>query len=373
MEHFGSLGLSEEQADLLEVATGFCRERSPMDKVRALIESDDGFDAGVWAEIIDLGWLSIAIPEEFGGAGLSLAEAAPVMEQMGRAQLACPFFVTTLAAQALLAGGTEAQKAKYLPKIAAGDAWTLALTEPEGGWELAALRAEGVREGDEIVLLGKKQFVCFLNAVSHVVVSVMYEGKPALAIVERGAIQDTHIRRETIIDETKRSYEVNFDGVRIPVDGLCDQDRTLEALRRIELAANLLSAAEMCGAARAAIDYTVDYLNTRKQFGKLIGSYQGVKHPTVDAFVMSEKARSHLYAAAHSFNEQGVGEVAVRMAKAQADKALSYAADRAIQFHGGFGFTYECDAQLYRRCAIWNSSQYGNAAYQRKKLAELLF
>ena len=108
------------------------------------------------------------------------------------------------------------------------------------------------------------------------------------------------------------------------------------------------------------------------QFGALIGSYQALKHPTVDAYVAYEQARSHLYSAAHCFGEQGVGEIATRMAKAQADAAMSFAADRAIQFHGGFGFTYDCDAQLYRRRAIWHASQYGDGAYHKQKLADLL-
>ena len=144
------------------------------------------------------------------------------------------------------------------------------------------------------------------------------------------------------------------------------------ALQHIHLTANLLQSAEMCGGTQAVIDYTLDYLKTRVQFGALIGSYQALKHPTVDAYVAYEQARSHLYSAAHCFGEQGVGEIATRMAKAQADAAMSFAADRAIQFHGGFGFTYDCDAQLYRRRAIWHASQYGDGAYHKQKLADLL-
>jgi alkylation response protein AidB-like acyl-CoA dehydrogenase len=129
----------------------------------------------------------------------------------------------------------------------------------------------------------------------------------------------------------------------------------------------------MCGGAQGVIDYTVDYARTRIQFGKPIGAYQGVKHPLVATYARYEQARSHLYSAAHCFNEQGVGEIATRMAKAEADAAFSFAADRSIQFHGGFGFTYDCDAQLYRRRAIWHASQFGDRAYHKKKLAELLF
>jgi alkylation response protein AidB-like acyl-CoA dehydrogenase len=189
---------------------------------------------------------------------------------------------------------------------------------------------------------------------------------------ERAALAPGALRREVIIDETKRSYALTLDRLEVSEDSLMDPARAASALHHIHLTANLLAAAEMCGGTQSVIDYTVDYLKTRVQFGKLIGSYQALKHPIVDAYVGYEQARSHLYSAAHCFNEQGVGEIATRMAKAQADTAMSFAADRAIQFHGGFGFTYDCDAQLYRRRAIWHASQYGDAAYHKAKLADLL-
>lgn len=372
MEHLGRIGFSEEQADLLEVATNFCREKSPIEKVRKLMEDEKGFDPEVWDEIASLGWLGIAIPEEYGGAGLSLAEAAPVMEQMGRALLAGPYASSVLAAEALMAAGAEDQKKTWLPKIAEGAAATLALTEISGAWDLEQIETQAVSKGDTLELSGRKIFVADAHVAQCIIISVLYESAPALVLIEASALPEGALRRETVIDETKRSFELILDGVSVPKDALLGRDKTKSALMRIHLAANLLAAAEMAGGAQAVIDYTIDYLNTRKQFGKLIGSYQALKHPTVDAFLLYEQARSHLYSAAHCFNEQGTGEIATRMAKAQADMALSYAADRSIQFHGGFGFTYDCDAQLYRRRAIWHASQYGDAAYHKKKLAELL-
>ncbi len=114
------LGYSEEQIELLDVATTFCRDKSPIDKVRKLMDSDLGYDADIWAEMAALGWSAIAIPEAHGGVGLTLAEVVPVVEQMGRHLMASPFVASTLAAQALIAGGTETQKAEWLPKIAEG-------------------------------------------------------------------------------------------------------------------------------------------------------------------------------------------------------------------------------------------------------------
>ncbi|MFN9925718.1 MAG: acyl-CoA dehydrogenase family protein, partial [Phenylobacterium sp.] len=127
MQDLGRLGFSEDQSSLLDVATSFFASRSPMAKVRRLIEDEAGHDPDVWREIVELGWLGIAIPEEYGGAGLGLAEVVPVVEQMGRYMLAGPFLSTTLAAQAILAGGTDDQKRVLLPRLAEGAITTLAL------------------------------------------------------------------------------------------------------------------------------------------------------------------------------------------------------------------------------------------------------
>lgn len=370
---FGAMGTTEEQVELLSVAENFCRERSPNEKVRNLIEDELGYDPATWKEIGELGWLAIAIPEAYDGVGLSLTEVVPVMEQMGRRMLNTPFAAATLAAQAILAGGTEAQRAALLPKIAAGGAATVALSEANGDWDLANIEAIATASDKGYKLSGTKTFVMDVDSADVVIASVKIDGDVALVVIDKADISDKNVRREVLIDETKRGFELSLDGLEVSKDAVMDRDKTQAALEHIHLTANLLGAAELVGATQACIDYTVEYLGTRTQFGKLIGAYQALKHPTVDAYVDYEKARSLLYGAAFSFGEQGKGEIATRMAKAQADKALSFAADRAIQFHGGFGFTYDCDAQLYRRRALFHASQYGDARYHKEKLADLLF
>ncbi len=370
--NLAGIGFSDEQRDLLDVATSFCREKSPMEKVRALLDDEAGHDASIWQEIGELGWLAIAIPEEFGGVGLGLAEVVPVAEQMGLHLFATPFISSTLAAQVLVKAGTDEQKQIFLTKIAGGEAATVALIEDSGNWDLGATKVSAAREGDRLALTGTKLLVCDAAAAKFLIVSVILDGAPALVILEQSDLPEGALRRETIVDETKRSYAVTLDGVSVPIDRLLDVDKTKDALAHLQLSGNLLIAAENCGGAMSVIQYTVDYLNTRKQFGKLIGSYQAVKHPTVSAYVNYEKSRSHLYSAAYSFAEQGRGEVATRMAAVQAERAISFAADRSIQFHGGFGFTYDCDAQLFRRRAIFNAALFGDEIYQKRKLAELL-
>ncbi|WP_026941972.1 acyl-CoA dehydrogenase family protein [Hellea balneolensis] len=367
------IGFTEEQIDMLSAAERFCREKSPMEKVRKLMESERGFDADVWKEIGPLGWLGIAIPEEYGGVGLSLTEVVPVVEQMARRMMHSPFVATTLAAQAVIMGGDDFQKKKLLPEIAQGAAATVALSERNADWNLENIDTTARFDKTGYVLSGVKTFVADIYAAKWVIVSAKMEGGHiGLFIVPTDALYGEAIRREIIIDETKRSYELFLDKVFVDEEALLDDSLSSQILEHIHLAANLLSAAELTGAAQSCIDYTVEYLGTRKQFGKLIGAFQALKHPTVDAFVDYQKSRSLLYTAAYNFAQQGEGEVAVRMAKVKAEETLSFAADRSIQFHGGFGFTYDCDAQLYRRRAIFLASQYGDARYHKQKLADLL-
>ncbi|QJB69936.1 acyl-CoA dehydrogenase family protein [Parasphingorhabdus halotolerans] len=373
MDNLGTLGTTEEQIELMDVATNFCRDKSPIEKVRGLIGDELGYDPDIWKEIGKLGWLAIAIPEAYDGVGLSMAEVVPIAEQMGRRLMNTPFGSTTLAAQVLLAGGSAGQQAAWLPKIAAGAAATMALQEDNGDWDLANIAASGVISGDTVTLSGKKQFVLWADSAELIIASIKIDGELRFALIERNVIVDSALRRESVIDETVRSFELTLDGLTISTDALFDASRTRETLERIELAASLIHSAEMTGGTQAVIDYTIEYLTTRKQFDKIIGSFQAVKHPTVDNYVDYEKARTHLYSAAHCWGDQGRGEVAVHMAASSAHSVYSHAADRSIQFHGAFGFTHDCDAQLYRRQAIFKGALIGDAAWHRAKLADLLF
>ncbi len=369
---FAGLGFSEEQGAMLDIAANFCRDKSPTAAVRSLMNSATGFDASAWDEMAALGWLAIAIPEEFGGVGLGIAEVIPVVEQMGRNLLASPFVATSLATQILLAAATQAQAESWLPKIAAGAVATVALHEAHGDWDLTHIDARADVAVDHIRLSGTKHFVMWAQSAEAIIVSVICEGRPAMAVLPASAIPEGALRREAIIDETQRSFALALDGIILPASALLDPAKSKQAFVAAEMTAALFQAAQCTGGTQNVIDYTLGYLSTRKQFGKLIGEYQALKHPMVDAYVAYEKARSLLYSAAHSFNDQGQGEVAVWMASAAADKAYSFAADRAIQFHGGFGFTHDCDAGLHRRAAIFAASQTGDAAWHRSKLADLI-
>lgn len=362
---------SDEQAMLLEAATSFCRDQSPGSAVRARFGTDTGFDPAHWQAMVDMGWLGIAVPEAHGGSGLGLGACAVVAEPLGRHLLHTPFVATQLAIQGLLAGGNAAQQADWLPRLATGAVGTVALFEADGDWDLTALQSDARVAGGSATLSGTKTLVADAAVADLLLASVRHQGAPALALLTRADVAG-RLLRETVIDETRRSFSLQLDGLVIPADRLITGAAALQALQAIRQAAWLLAAAEAAGGIAGALAVTVDYLNTRNAFGRKIGSYQALKHGCADILCQLERVRSHVYHAATLLAGGQDAEVALRMAKADAGDAAVQAGDRAVQFHGGFGFTWDCDAQLYLRRALWLQSWFGDAGHHRRALAGLL-
>ncbi len=366
------LRFGDEQAMLLETAVAFCRDKSPVAAVRRQLDTEHGFERSLWDEMVGLGWTGIAVPESFGGSGLTLAEVATIAEPMGRHLLATPFVSTQLFTQALLAGGDEASKTAWLPRVCQGAIGTVALFEHHGDWDLEHLDTTARREGGDVVLQGSKTLVCDAAVADVLLVSASLDGAPALAIVPASLLPPGRLRRETVIDETRRSYELQLDGIRVPGNALITGVAARAGLRAVRDAALLLASAEAAGGIAAALDTVVDYLNLRTAFGRKIGSYQSLKHTCADILIGLERSRSHVHHAATLLADGEDAEIALRMAKAEAGDDFVHAGDRAVQFHGGFGFTFECDAQLYLRRALWLQNTFGDAAHHRRRLADLL-
>jgi acyl-CoA dehydrogenase len=379
------IAFSDEQAMLLDSAVGFCRGRSPMATVRQRMTTETGFDRGLWQEIAQLGWIGIAIPERFGGSGLTLGHTAVIAEPMGRHLLATPFTSTQLAIQGLLAGGSEAQQAAWLPRLADGGIASVALFEDDGDWDLSRPQATATVSGGQATLQGAKTLVTDAAVAELLLVSVRLDGAPALALLPTAGLAAGALQRETIIDETRRSHRLTLDGLTLPADALITGSAARAALAAIHRAALLLASAEAAGGIAGVLDVVVDYLTTRTTFGRKIGSYQGLKHPAADMLVGLERARSHVahaatllvdaagMAGADADAAASAAEIALRMAKAEAGDSFVFAGDRAVQFHGGFGFTWDCHAQLYLRRALWLQPWFGDAAHQRQQLADRLW
>jgi len=365
-----AMHFSEQQQMIQESARGFCQDQSSIEQVRALLNDTQGYKDQVWTDICELGWAGICIPEANGGSGLGLEALIPIAEAMGRNLLATPFITTNIAAQILIRAGSSTQRENCLGRLAGGSIATLALLDNEdwGGSHTELSLHNGQ-------LNGRKWLVDYASNAELFLVSCSHNGQPSIALVEASQLGNGAIQAHTLIDETKRAALVDFSGVTVAEENLIANAG--EVIAEAKLIAALLTSAEAVGAASSCLDLTIEYLKTRKQFGKLIGSYQALKHPAVDILNQIDGAKSQVYHAA-SLLEDSAGkidkdiEIACRMSKACANDALLFAGDRAVQFHGGMGFTYECDAQLYIRRAQWSQQQYGDSAHQRKRLAPLL-
>jgi len=371
-----SIHFSEEQSMLLDSAKEFCKDKSSISVVRELLDSETGFKPDVWQDLVALGWMAVAIPEQFGGSALTIGAVVPIVESMGRTLLSTPFISSSVAAQAIIRGGSRQQKERYLPSIAEGEVATIALLENEDWGDdevnLNAVLVDG--DDDQLLLQGVKNQVQDAAVAGLFIVSATVENDKKLIIVPASSLKPGAIKAQKLIDESKRCSVVDFSGARVSASHVLPGDYNA-LVRDIKLIAAMLLAAEAVGSAAACLDLIVEYLKTRKQFGKVIGSYQALKHPTVDILCDMDSAKSFVYHAATVVGDEPLNsdaEVACRMAKAQASEALLFAGDRAVQFYGGMGFTYECDAQLYVRRAQWVQQAYGDASHHRKRLAGLL-
>ena len=363
-----AMGFTEEQGMLRDVARQFVRDRAPIEAVREQLESPLGYDPALWQEMVDLGWSGMARPEACGGAGLGIAAVIPVLEALGHGLLGTPLLNTTLAGQLLLRLGTSAEP--WLERIAGGEVMTVAFLD---GNDWGADNTGVILNADG-TLTGVKQQVGDAQSAAFFVVVGQQNGVPAIAVVERGALTDDAIAANTLIDLTKRSANVDFSGAK--VSWSASGDAVVAALRDFQLIGALLVAAEATGTVHRCLETLNEYLKTRTQFGKPIGSYQALKHPMVDMYCGLEDCRSFIYHAAVVATDGALdtdAEIACRMAKAKAADVIEFAGDRSIQFHGGFGFTWDCDSTLFIRRAQWSRQCFGDAGQHRKRLAQLMF
>ena len=364
-----SIVFSEEQSMLLETAMQFCKTRSPIERVREMLDAPS-IDAELYQEMADLGWLGVNVPQAYGGLGMGLFSVVPIAESMGRYLMGSAFVGSVVASEAIVSSGSEAQKNAVLPDIVAGAPATVALIEQEGDWDLGRPEARATRSGSELVLSGTKCFVADADVAKLVVASVLLDGKARLVLIERASLDEAALTRETVMDQTRRCFSLKLDGIRISETQLLPG----ADFAAIERAALLMLCAEISGGLSGCMHTIVDYLSTRQAFGRYIGSYQALKHPAVDILLSLEAARSLLYEAAGLFSLGDIegGDTTLAMAKAQGSPAFAFAGDRAVQFHGGFGFTFECDAQLFLRRALWCQYQFGDEQYHRQRLAPML-
>jgi alkylation response protein AidB-like acyl-CoA dehydrogenase len=369
---------SEEQEMLRSSTRDFLAKECPSKLVRKLMESPDAHDPALWKKMAGLGWTSLGIPEQYGGAG-SFLDLIVVLEECGRALLPGPFFATMgLAVPALIEAGSEAQKKEVLGAIADGKARaTLAYTEPSGRWDAAGvmLAAKPVSGGWR--LDGVKLFVPDAEGADYTVVAARTrgEGEDGISLfLVKGRPKGMTVTQLKTLDMTRRWSEVRFDGVVLSADALMGApDKAWPALKRtLEWATGALCA-EMIGGAQKVLEASTDYAKTRHQFGKPIGIYQAVSHKLADMLVLSESGRSATYYAAWAVEADAPDRsLASSMAKAYVSDAYRKVAGDGIQVHGGIGFTWEHDLHLYFKRAKASEVTLGDATYHRELVAQAL-
>ncbi|MAE96565.1 MAG: acyl-CoA dehydrogenase [Deltaproteobacteria bacterium] len=349
-------GLSEEQALLQDTVGQFLANENDPNQLRARFDSEERHDAPFWNGMIELGLGGLMVPEEFGGAGLELLDAALVAETLGRGAAPGPFLGHTLAALAIASGGSDAQKKAWLPKLATGDALgTVALGEDGGRWlpDQWELKANGS-------VSGLKHYVPNASVADLIVVGSAGGG---LALVER-ASAGVETEAYAGADRTRHLDSVRFDGAAceaLPGEG---------AASRLCDAGLVLLAADAFGGASRCVEMSVDYAHNREQFGVTIGHFQALKHQLANMALEVEPARGLLWYAAHVFDKAPEeSERMAAVAKAHlTDRFMAVARD-AVEAHGGIGYTWECDVQIWFKRAMFDRSFLGSPSMHRDRAA----
>jgi alkylation response protein AidB-like acyl-CoA dehydrogenase len=372
-----NFAFSEEQEELRRSVRRFLEGKSPIAEVRRLMETTEGYDEAVWAQMgKELGLQSLHIPEEYGGQGYSFVELVVVLEEMGRALLCAPYYASVcLAANAILNAGTEEEKQALLPQIASGDTIaTLAFTEPNGRWDASGITMEASSDGSGgSTLSGTKMFVLDGHTASLVVVAARRAGSEgtdgiSFFAVDGGAEGLTRTPLPTM-DQTRKQAKLEFSGV--PAKLLGEEGVGWAALSKTLDQAALCLCAEMVGGAQRVLDMSVEYAKVRIQFGRPIGSFQAIKHKCADMLLEVESAKSAAYYAGWAAAEDNDElPVVASLAKAYCSDSYFHTAAENIQIHGGIGFTREHNAHLYFKRAKSSEILLGDATYHRELLAQ---
>jgi alkylation response protein AidB-like acyl-CoA dehydrogenase len=323
---------TDDQHAIKRTARDLLTDRFPADRVRELAEAER-YDDAAWTELCELGWTGIAIPEEHGGQGLGTVELIILMEELGYALAPVPFLSHSAAGLVIDAGGSEEQKARWLPGLASGELRGAAGLVRDGEARLVPDAAEA----DVIVLCGDQRRV----------------------VMERSAAT---VEPLATMDATRRFARVEADGGEpLEGDGWVGVNRALLAL-----------AAELTGVAQRALEMAVEYARERKQFGRPIGAYQAVSHRCAQMLLETEGARSAtLYGAWTADAEPETLPLAASMAKAYASDAGWRVSTSSLQVHGGIGFTWEHDLHFFLKRAKVDALLWGSATEHRERVAEL--
>jgi alkylation response protein AidB-like acyl-CoA dehydrogenase len=368
-----NFAFSEEQEELRKIVKQFLDTKSPESEVRALMDTEDGYDPAIWTQMAEqMGLQGLIIPEEFGGSGYTYVELIVVLEEMGRRLLCAPYFSTVvLAANTLLHAGDDTAKKDLLPGIASGETKaTLAFTEENGRWDEEGITVTATSSGDGWTINGTKMFVVDGHTADLILVAARTDAGVSLFHLPSDASGLTRTALSTM-DQTRKQAKLEFADTPATLIGT-DGGGWSVLERVLDLTAVAL-AAEQVGGAQECLEMAVQYAKDRGQFGRPIGSFQAIKHKCADMLLETESAKSAAYYAgwcAAELNDE-LPTVA-SLAKAYCSEAYFHTSAENIQIHGGIGFTWEHPAHLYFKRAKSSELLFGDPSYHRELLAQRL-
>jgi len=373
-------GLGEEQVMLKTSARDFLENECPKQLVRDMMEDERGYSPELWKKMAAQGWLGLAFPEEYGGAGMNFLDLAVLLEEMGRALVPGPFVPTVvLAGRPILAAGSEEQKQQFLPKIASGDMiLTLAFMEPNGSLEASGVTVEAFPTGDDFIIEGIKLFVPDAHVADYLLCVVRTKDGPDKEDGITLFLVDTTtagIHTEVLKTMTgEKLCEVILHNVTVPKANILGElHQGWPIIKRVLEEARVAECAWTAGGARWVLETSIDYAKERVQFGVPIGSFQIIQHKCVDMAVKVEGATSITYYAAWTVSENDPNStMATSMAKAYCSDIYTAVAAEGIQIHGGIGFTWDHDLHLYFKRAKSSEVAFGDGDYHREEVAKLL-
>jgi alkylation response protein AidB-like acyl-CoA dehydrogenase len=355
--HFG---LTQEQQLLQETARGFLARECPPPRLREIFDAGTGHDPALWKGLAEIGIAGLTVPETFGGAGLGLLELALVMEELGAGALPGPSFGHALACLAIQLAGSEAQQRRWLPDLASGQRiGTVAFAERGDVWDPECWTL-GV---ESETVSGAKRHVPHA-AIADLFVLGLRSGR--FAVVERGAA-GMRSEDERGVDRTRPIAELALD--RTPAEMLVGASSAAE---RVRDAALVMLAADAFGAAWRLTQLAVEYAKTRQQFGTPIAQFQAVKHQLADMATQVEPTRGLFWYAGHAWDQMPAeAPRAAAIAKAHITARASEVARAAVELHGGLGFTWECDVQLWFKRAMFDRAWGGTPQHHHARIAAL--
>ncbi|HTT97004.1 MAG TPA: acyl-CoA dehydrogenase family protein [Rhizomicrobium sp.] len=364
---------SDDQKQIKDQARKFLSEKCTTKTVRKLYEGSATYDAALWKQIAEMGWMGTAIPEEFGGLGLGYLELCVVAEELGRALAPVPFSSTVyLLAEFLLAAGTDEQKKRLLPKIASGELIGC-FARAEGPGAVTPKNVRTTFKGGK--LSGTKAAVTDGMDAHYAVVLARGSDDAGerglqLALVD---LTGTGVKRKAVtsLDPSRGIAEITFDNANAEALGKLGEGWSTAS--RVMDRAAILMAFEQVGGSDVCLFMAKEYAMTRYAFGRQIASFQAIKHKLADMYVNNELARSNAYYGAWALST-GARELplAAAAARVSATQAFDYASKENTQTHGGIGFTWEADCHFYYK----RSKQLGLAlgpqrAWKDKLVTEL--